>query len=174
MCLFKTKVWQQASINSTWQNLTRFSKPATAEFQPQNQQQDYSKYVPYCWRVLDWSKFSGVHQVKPARNKSSIPGSTLFRDHPLIIQSARRRNVETQDSQMFEMRQSFSCPLWKSDRETGPVMTKTSAGSNNGESNRAMTQTWSSLSQKCLNRSRTRVVRSEPTCFKLWFKVQTS
>lgn len=72
------------------------------------------------------------------------------------------------------MRQSFSCPLWKSERETGPVMTKTSAGSNNSESNRAMTQTWSSLSQKCLNRSRTKVVRSEPTCFKLWFKVQTS
>lgn len=112
--------------------------------------------------------------MKPARNKSSIQGSTLFRGHPLIIQSASRRNVETQDSQMFEMRQSFSCPLWKSDREMEPVMTKTSAGSDNGESNRAMTQTWSSLSQKCLNRSRTRVVRSEPTCFKLWFKVQIS
>lgn len=134
-----------------------------------------NKIIPSMFHTAggSWTDFSGVHQVKPAQNKSSVPGSTLFRDHPLIIQSARRRNVETQDSQMFEMRQSFSCPLWKSDRETGPVMTKTS-GSDNGKSNRAMTQTWSSLSQKCLNRSRTRVVRSEPTCFKLWFKVQIS
>lgn len=26
--------------------------PSLPKFQPQNQQQDYSKYVPYCWRVL--------------------------------------------------------------------------------------------------------------------------